>query len=141
MKTFYIKRLPTTDDGTFGVFHQEGIPLFVTFEEGWRNNATGKSCIPPATYIVKRGSTPNHPKTWILQNVPDRTAILLHAMNTEKDTEGCIGLGMEFGRMNVKDDQSGQIENQPAILRSGEAFKKFEEIMAGENEFHLNISW
>lgn len=141
MKTFYIKRLPTTDDGTFGVFHQEGIPLFVTMEEGWRNNAKGKSCILEASYIVKRGSTPNHPKTWIVQNVPDRTAILMHVMNSEKDSEGCIGLGMEFGFVNAKDDQSGQVERQPAILRSGEAFKKFEEMMVGENEFNLVIGW
>lgn len=140
MKTLILLRGPDNDDGTFGILSDEFLnPLFVTMEEAQRNNKKSISCIPTGTYNVQRYSSEKHPNSWQVMNVPGRDVILLHVINTEKDTEGCIGLGMEFGFIDAKDDQSGRIEKQPAILRSFEAISKFNNMMKDEESFYLII--
>ena len=140
MRAFTLDRGPNNDDGTFGILSDEDMnPLFLTFEEGQRGNKRSISAIPAGLYKVRRFSSEKHPNSWQVLNVPGRDSILIHVINTEKDTEGCIGLGMEFGFMQAKDDQSGKVEKQPAILRSTEAIKKFNEILIGESEFTLTI--
>jgi hypothetical protein len=76
-----------------------------TLEEAWRDNKTGISCIPAGTYkCVPHGWEPNSkvtkPKTWRLENVPGRFAVLIHIGNYTKDTEGCIlaGMGMSVSQ-------------------------------------------
>lgn len=144
MRTLTINRLKNQpiDDGTFGVMTDErGWPLFVTFEETWRHNERNVSCVPEGTYVVERALTPKHGDTWRLRDVQGRDNVLIHVINTEADTEGCIGLGVEFGSMQAKDDQSGQVEWQPAILRSREAIDRFNAMMRDEREFVLVINW
>jgi hypothetical protein len=142
MMTFTLHRVGFNDDGTYGVWCAPNMdPLFVTLEESNRGNKNKASCVNAGSYLVKRTITEHHGETWQLQDVDGRDAILIHVINTEKDTEGCIGLGMEFGRLMARDDQSGEEENQPAILRSGEAIQKFNEMMVGEDEFILVIMW
>lgn len=140
MRAFTLDRGPNNDDGTFGILSDENMnPLFVTFEEGQRGNRKGISAIPPGLYKVRRFSSEKHPNSWQVLNVPGRNSILIHVINTEKDTEGCIGLGMEFGFIQAKDDQSGDVEKQPAILRSTEAMKRFNAMLINESEFTLAI--
>lgn len=140
MKTLTLLRGPDNDDGTFGILSDEFLnPLFVTMEEAQRSNKKNVSCIPTGTYNVQRYSSEKRPNSWQVMNVPNRDAILLHVINTEKDTQGCIGLGMEFGFIDAKDDQSGKIEKQPAILRSSEAISKFNNMMKDEESFYLII--
>jgi hypothetical protein len=135
-------RVATNDDCTPGVLlTEDGNPFCLTFEEGWRDNKKGMSCIPPGIYQVVRTKTPKHGETFIITHVSNRDAILIHSGNTEKDTEGCILLGMEFGFLQTKDDQSQEVERQPAVLRSSEAFKKFMLLTADVNEFTLDIRW
>lgn len=141
MRTITLKRLCFNDDGTYGVFIEDKIPFMNVLEESWRDNAKGISCIPEGTYTVKRYSSPKHPDSWQVMNVPTRDYILIHTGNTEADIEGCLLLGMEWGTVKAKDDQSGVVENQPAVIRSKEAFAKFQERMNGEEEFRLIISW
>jgi hypothetical protein len=77
-----------------------------TLENEWRDNQQGISCIPAGTYMcVGHGwaadSTVKKPKTWELVGIPGRSAILIHAGNYTKDTQGCIlaGMGMQVTQL------------------------------------------
>ena len=66
----------------------------------WLNNQHNISCIPEGTYTVIKYSDEKHPNTFWVQNVPNRTGILIHignfATGSHIDTEGCILPGTEF---------------------------------------------
>ena len=141
MNTYTLKRVSSNDDGTFGVLiDQKGNPVCLTLERPWRDNAPGVSCIPAETYLVQRTKTPIHGKTWQLVDVRGRTAILIHSGNTERDVEGCIMLGLEFGTLNAEDPDTKQVEAQPAVLQSREAVTRLLSVQ-GEDSFMLVVSW
>lgn len=56
-----------------------------------------------------------HHKVIHIQNVPNFQFILIHPLNTEDETEGCLGLGKKIGKLNGK----------PAILESVAAYLDF----------------
>lgn len=93
-----IHRFLSDDDGTFGVFMWGGKPICVTVENPWKDNRPRVSCIPPGDYDVGPHSGLKYKDVWILHGVPGRSAILIHKGNTEKDTDGCIIVGMSFAR-------------------------------------------
>ncbi len=134
-----LKRVLFTDDGAPGVLMSGSKPLCLTLEEDWRSNAKGISCIPEGSYLCKLSEHPKHGMTYEVQDVPGRSSILIHSGNTEADTEGCILLGKEFGTMRAKDDQSGQEEEQLAVLRSKEAFTEFMAFTRGATTFVLHV--
>lgn len=140
MRTILLKRVCFDDDGTYGVLIENNVPFMLMLEETWRDNARGISSIPTGTYMVKRIIRPDGREAWQVQNVPDRTAILIHSGNTEADTEGCLMPGLEWGVVKAKDDESGKIESQPAVLRSQEAFLRLWTRIE-EDEFRLVITW
>lgn len=140
MKTLLLKRVSYDTDGSYGVLiREDGSPWLLTLEDEQRQNQRGVSAIPEGTYTVMRTNTPKHGECFMVMNVPDRTAILIHPGNTEADTEGCILLGKEFGRIFGKDEDTGNIEYQAAVLRSKEAVQEFMEYMKGEQGFSLRI--
>ena len=141
MKTATLYRQESEDDGTSG---------FMTFRGGWwnslelpdRDNKRGISCIPKGEYICKLRYSPHFKReTYHLQNVKDRTYILIHSANFAGDVEkgyqshlnGCIALGKGRGRINNK------FKNvQKAVLTSKAAVREFMEMMNNE-EFKLKI--
>jgi hypothetical protein len=94
--TYQIKRVSSNNHGTFGVFLKDGLPLCVTLEETWLNNEKSISCIPAGVYEVESYSGTKYKEVWIVKNVPNRSAILIHWGNTEKNTAGCILMGRRF---------------------------------------------
>jgi hypothetical protein len=62
-------------------------------------------------------------------DVPQRDHILIHAGNTHKDTQGCILLGVQFGRLG----------SDSAILASRVAMKQFMQMMKGVKEAELLV--
>lgn len=130
MKTILLKRVSATDRATFGVIIREGIPLMVTLEDAWRNNARGESCILSGAYICKRVISPKFGETFEVTGVPGRDHILFHAGNTEMDTEGCILVGKSFG----------MIGDRPGILASKPAFEEFLKGLVGIGEFTLIVT-
>ena len=74
----------------FPAVHQ---PIY-TMELPWRENAANISCIPVGVYKVVPHNSINHPHTFEVINVPNRSAILIHTGNYPTDFEGCIGVGM-----------------------------------------------
>lgn len=96
MTEVILRRILSSNDGTFGQMEFNGKIICYTCEDPWRDNKVGESCIPPAWYKVKKYSGTKYKDVWQVQKVPKRTAILIHNGNTQKDTEGCILVGDAF---------------------------------------------
>ena len=96
---YTINRISESDDGIFGQFLDvDGNMLCVTGELPWLENAPQTSCIPEGTYHCIQHNSPNHPNTWEVTNVPNRSAILIHNGNAPKENSlGCILVGKAFG--------------------------------------------
>jgi Family of unknown function (DUF5675) len=108
METLQLNRLRTSAAGTFGILLRRGVQIAVTCELPWNNNVTGKSCVPSGTYLCTPHNGERFVNVWELNDVPERSAILMHNGNTIKDTDGCILVGGQFGDIN----------GQPAVLSS-----------------------
>lgn len=91
-----LTRVCSSEKGTFGVLTKDNIPLCVTCEDPWNDNERGISCIPEGTYNCIPHSGPQFKNVWLLENVPGRSAILIHAGNSIADTRGCILVGKYF---------------------------------------------
>jgi len=132
MRKLNLRRIHTANGATIGVLSGLSHTLY-TLEEAWRENKPKISSIPAGTYKCiphgwEPGAVVSKPKVWQLQNVPGRSAILIHVGNTTKDTEGCILAGMG---MMVTQTLSSISDSHMAI----EQMRK--EI--GENPFLLTI--
>ncbi|NDD83385.1 hypothetical protein EBZ38_03770 [bacterium] len=89
---------------------QLGVRLY-TLEDAWNGNKVGASCIPTGLYAVvphgwDKASKVTRKRCWRLLDVPNRTAILIHAGNTVADTEGCVLVGT---KAPVIDDVNGTV--------------------------------
>lgn len=71
-----------------------------TLEPPFANNEVGKSCIPAGVYTVRKRWSLKFGYHFKILNVPNRSAILIHAGNFYKDTHGCIMVGYGFKLMN-----------------------------------------
>lgn len=92
-----LKRVSSTvKDGTFGTLLIDDVPICVTLEETWLGNIQQESCIPAGAYKVKAYSGTKYKNVWQVYGVPNRSAILIHWGNTERDTVGCILVGRSF---------------------------------------------
>lgn len=90
----------TKDDGfcALGKLIMPSNFAFATVERPWKDNARGVSCIPPGEYsMIFTLSARFHKKLYILENVPDRSGIRIHAANYPHELEGCIALGLTHG--------------------------------------------
>lgn len=134
-----LKRVLFTDDGVIGVLINGNRPVCLTLEEEWKDNVKGLSCIPEGSYLCNRITRPSGQVTYQVMDVPGRSAILIHPGNTEKDVEGCILVGKEYGEVETTDDDSGKVERQLAVLRSKEAFEVFMKLLDGREAFALRI--
>ena len=125
-----ITRIATDpNNGTFGVLVIDGEPVCVTLEPYSRDNVNNISNIPPGQYICYRYSSKKHPNTFVVANVQGRSGILFHTGNIDEDTEGCIILGKEYGK----------IGNNWAVLYSKPAFKIFMNKLKNIKQFKLTI--
>ena len=95
-KLITIKRVATSDKGTFGVVLDEGKPFCVTCELPWKDNEPNVSSIPAGIYEVVRVQSPRFGNTFEVKNVEGRTHILFHRGNSIKDSRGCILLGESY---------------------------------------------
>ena len=63
-------------------------------------NQKNISCIQEGEYEVHRIYSPKFGKCFHLQDVPGRSEILIHKGNYNKDTHGCILVGMDRADIN-----------------------------------------
>lgn len=152
-----LTRTRATKDGTFG---RMVIPInafgsydaeepvhrgeLVTMEDDWLGNRKGVSCIPEGTYPLRRTIFYKHGyEVFEVTGVRGRDRILIHIANTEEDVEGCIGPGLFFGPLRVRDedDPAHPWVYKEAALSSGVAFRRFMDWMAHVEEAPLRVVW
>lgn len=97
MNKITLTRTRYNDKETLGILEFAGEKIY-TLELPNKGNRKNESCIPEGFYeFVPHGwdtAKKKFPKVWEVENVDGRSAILFHAGNTTKDTEGCILVGM-----------------------------------------------
>lgn len=135
LKVLTLKRIAMNPEGTFGVFLDEKTPFCLTLERPWLDNRPKVSCIPRGEYTVNRVVSPRHGETWEVQNVPNRTAILIHKGNFVEDSEGCIIVGEQF-----EDAVSSQADKVVTMVASsGKAYHELMMRLYRKDSFKLVI--
>jgi hypothetical protein len=97
MKTITINRFFQNEQKTLGEMNcTNGVDImFKTLELPCNENKRSISCIPADTYEAVPIIRPNGDWALHIQNVPNRTAILIHKGNYTRDIRGCILPGFE----------------------------------------------
>jgi hypothetical protein len=129
MKTLRLVRVTEYNNATLGVLCIDEAPECVTLEDVWRNNEKSISCIPVGRYPLKLHRSPKFGLVYRVENVPERSDILIHAGNTHKDTHGCILLGMQYGKLGT----------ESAVLASKSAFLQFMDRMGNTPDATLIV--
>ena len=129
-----IQRLSSTDQGTRGLLLMDGFWCH-TLELPWRDNRPNVSCIPPGEYPLRkvraRRAIGGRRDLYLVEDVPGRSGILIHAGNFAGDSEkgykrnswGCPLLGLHAGVLN----------GQRAVLASRQAVREFMAIADGRD--------
>ncbi len=133
--TAFLRRFIKTDYYTIGrlqVYNNEGKLLFegYTLELPNRQNQKNISCIPTGLYNVVARQSEKFGDCYHLQNVVNRSGILIHTGNFYKDTTGCIILGSSVEFMNDY--------TKTHLLQSLQAMKKLNSLQI--KSFTLKIS-
>jgi hypothetical protein len=130
LPNYSMVRKPSTSDGTLGeIFNPDSTHLCYTIELPWLDNRQDQSCIPATTYTCATHNSQEHPNTWEIANVPQRTGVLIHNGNTEKGSLGCIVVGSTTGVLN----------GLPAVSNSNVTLAMLQKTLPGN--FALAISW
>lgn len=146
MNKYVLKRIETSDEGTFGMLKDtQGFTICYTGElprYGGNpdiENERKVDCIIAGTYVCKiKTEWSRFGHVYRLENVPNRSEILIHAGNYcgnkakgyKSDVEGCILLGTEIGKLG----------NQQAVKNSKVALTAFMKLLA-DQPFLLEIKW
>jgi len=117
-----LDRHTTSDQGTFGQITLPDRVLF-TGELPWRDNASGKSCIPEGDYRCVWGLSKRFGHAFEVTGVPGRSRVLIHNGNYCGDVDkgfkshvlGCVLLGQA----------EGKLDGQRAVLLSRYAISTF----------------
>lgn len=123
-------RYKLTSKATLGILYTNG-KVYRTLEPPWLNNKTNESCIPAGTYTCKhlpRSGSGKYSNVYHLQDVKDRTGILIHAGNLPKHTLGCILMGKKHGKL----------AGQDAVLNSKSTLTEFVDLQ-DKKDFTLII--
>lgn len=123
-----LKRISSDPFRTFGVILIEGTPSYLTLERPWKKNKINISCIPEGKYKCVFYNSPSKGPSYLVKDVKNRSNILIHIGNLADETQGCILIGSEFGRLH----------GEPAVLGSGKAHYNFM-TWANERDFDLTI--
>lgn len=130
MKIVTLTRAYQSDEVTLGMIKVQGVdhPPIYTLENPWIGNKKYISCIPAASYPCVKFSGTKFKDVWQVIGVDDRDYILIHHGNFERDTSGCILVGLEAGYIN----------DEIAVKQSREAMELLKDIL-GKKEFLLQI--
>lgn len=137
-----LSRHETSHQGTFGTLATDSGFKCYTGELPDNGNAPQISCIPTGVYPVLYVKINGHWK-YMLQNVPHRTSIEIHAGNYcgeppwfDSDVLGCILLGRSIGYLRSRTSS----RYQKAVIDSKACVETFYKEMAG-CPFELQVHW
>ena len=71
-----------------------------TLELPWLDNQKGVSCIPTGIYTVRKRVSPKFGESFIFEDVPDRSYILIHPGNFHTQIQGCVLVGQRLKHIN-----------------------------------------
>ena len=132
MKTINISRELFLKDRILGTL-TIGDSIFVTGERIWIDNRRNISCIPVGSYHARKRYSKKYGNHIELLDVPDRSLILIHAMNfPPTQSQGCIGIGTELRDIN----NDGILD----VYNSKYALKELMKIIGDDNDIIVNIS-
>ncbi|BDD07481.1 DUF5675 family protein [Aureibacter tunicatorum] len=100
-----------------------------TLELPWNNNQKNISCIPKGKYKVSKHHSPKFKECFKIENVENRTDILIHPANFVSQLKGCIAVGSSHSHLN--NDKLWDTKN------SNEALSQMRKYIP--NEFELEI--
>ena len=120
-------RLETGRKGTYSVMLADKVIFSFTLEPPDRLNMRNTSSIPTGQYECAPYKSTRFGLTMQVLDVPERTYILFHAGNFVGDTEGCIIVGSEIGKL----------KGNRAVLNSGATHKTLMGLTGGKA--HLTI--
>jgi hypothetical protein len=100
-----IERLHYGDKQTVGNLYllnnrNELVQEFWSLELPWKDNKRRISCIPEGVYKARKHNSPKHGLSLWLQDVPNRSEILIHKGNYYTDILGCILIGSTLMDIN-----------------------------------------
>jgi len=104
-----IERVSSEKNQTIGNFYlldKRGsmIDSWFSLELPWKNNEKYVSCIPCNEYIAYKHDSPKFGATLWIQDVPNRSEILIHPANFYSDLLGCVGIGKDLKWINRDSD-------------------------------------
>jgi len=135
-----LQRFIHSTHGTFGTLVGLTKSPLYTCEEENHGNAPSISCIPAGVYrCVRTHYHGGNYATFVITGVSGRPRILFHRGNSEEDTAGCVLLGVGFGTLMVRDEDTGVRGRKLAVLRSVDAFEMFMHKLEGVDEFTLSV--
>lgn len=117
MTTLRLERVAAIGDrcilGRLSTTDEDRRRVATTLELPWRDNEPFRSCIPAGIYDVSPRTSERFKRHFQFNDVQThpRYAILIHAGNRAKDTEGCILVG----------DSYFMLSNEPAVRSSRRA--------------------
>lgn len=117
--------------GQFNVIQDDNVILSgCTLELAWKDNERNISCIPSGEYWVRKRKSPKFGLSFIVEDVPNRSYILIHKGNYHTQIRGCILVGSAFKDING----DGYID----VINSGDTVNKMLGVLP--DRFKLNIS-
>jgi len=105
---------------------------FTTLELSWKHNFMNISCIPMGTYSCELRTSEKYGKHLIVNDVEDRSMILIHSGNFNTQTRGCILVGEKLSYINS--DKNIDITNSKKTLA------KIIELIDNDNDIKLIIN-
>jgi hypothetical protein len=124
--TSYLFRFLSGIDHTFGIFvdKESESPICLSLELPYKDNKKYISRIPDGVYKCKSYKSFKISKGYILEDVANRSDIIIHTANTPSQIQGCIAPGM----------YTGEYKNEPAVLSSRKALDKLIDTYGGKFE-------
>lgn len=114
-----INRLNETDKQTTGEMFLEAdgvvITKFHTLELPWKDNQRNISCIPKGEYVAKVHTSPRFGRCLWIQDVPNRSEVLVHRGNYYTDIRGCILIGS--GLTDINADGELDVTNSSSSMK------------------------
>lgn len=137
-----IERTLTDKNQTTGklyVYKPNGELIFhsLTMELPWKENRRRVSCIPAGTYPAFLHKSPKFGDSLWVKNVPDRSEILIHKGNYNRDTLGCILPGKDL--VDIDGDGNKDVTSSSKTMKV--LLNAIKEHLTEKEPIFVSIEW